>query len=174
MQTRSQFEETTVFTISDIRNIAIQIERNGEETYRAASRLADDPAIASVLTHMAEDETRHAKWFESIQSTKPLTAEQKEMEQIGRVLLQDMIKGNAFLLQTDVLTRAELVEDVLAQAQNFEADTVLFYEFLLGFIDEEETKSALAKIIAEERNHLAKLKAFEQGGLEDTAIAAPA
>ena len=163
-----------MFTVSDIRNIAIQIESNGEETYRTAARLTDDLRVSSVLARMADDEARHARWFERIQSTRPLTAEQKEMEQIGRVLLQDMIKGNAFLLQADALTGAETVQEVLVQAQGFEADTVLFYEFLLGFIDEEETKDALAQIIVEERSHLANLQGLDRGNLATASLTAPA
>ncbi len=55
-----------MFTIADIRNIAIQIELNGEKTYRKASEECTDPTMAKIFVKMAEDEKRHAKWFESI------------------------------------------------------------------------------------------------------------
>ena len=87
-----------MFTIGDIRNIAIQIERNGEKTYREASKVAKDSDIVKMLVWMADEEKRHAEWFSDLRSAKPLTAEQVEMEAMGRTLLQDMIKGNAFLL----------------------------------------------------------------------------
>ena len=87
-----------MFTIADIRNIAVQIEKNGEETYRKASFASKNLEIAQLLAAMAEDEKRHGEWMASITSNKPLTEEQREMEAVGRALLQDMIKGNAFLL----------------------------------------------------------------------------
>ena len=99
-----------MFTIGDIRNIAIQIERNGEKTYRTASKAVADPDIAEMLTWMANEEERHAKWFADLRSTKPLTAEQLEMEAMGRTLLQDMIKGNSFLLDQKELESAENIK----------------------------------------------------------------
>lgn len=151
-----------MFTIADIRNIAIQIERNGEDTYRKASQAATDPHIAETLAWMAEEEAHHAKWFESITSQKPLTAEQKELEAVGRNLLQDMIKGNTFLLDENDLTKAVSVEEVLEKSRQFEKETIIFYEFLLNFLDDGESVQQLQSIIQEERNHVKKLESLQQ------------
>lgn len=151
-----------MFTIGDIRNIAVQIERNGEETYRRASRAAKDPQVAEALAWMAEEERRHAKWFTNLTSKKPLTEEQREMESVGRTLLQDMIKGNNFLLDEKELLQARNVEEVLARSKTFELDTILFYEFLIGFLDDEEAVDQLQRIIEEERNHIRQLERFEE------------
>lgn len=151
-----------MFTIADIRNIAIQIERNGEDTYRKASQAATDPHIAETLAWMAEEEAHHAIWFESITSQKPLTAEQKELEAVGRNLLQDMIKGNTFLLDENDLTKAVSVEEVLEKSRQFEKETIIFYEFLLNFLDEGESVQQLQSIIQEERNHVKKLESLQQ------------
>lgn len=150
-----------MFTVADIRNIAIQIERNGETTYRRAAELTDDLMISQALHWMADEEARHAMWFERIKSDKPLTEEQKEMENIGRMLLQEMVKGNSFLMDVEELRRAQTVKEVLIRSKAFEEDTVLFYEFLLGFMDDEETIEQLQKIIAEEKNHARKLVELE-------------
>ena len=147
-----------MFTIEDIRNIAIQIERNGEEAYRNASKAAKDPKVAEMLARMAEEEQHHAKWFSNLRSSKPLTPEQQEMEVIGRTLLQDMIKGNNFLLDEIELENAKTVEEVIAKSKAFELDTILFYEFLIGFLDDQEAVIQLRKIIEEERNHIEQLE----------------
>jgi rubrerythrin len=150
-----------MFTIGDIRNIAIQIEKNGAETYLNASKAAKDPQIAEVLAWMAEEEHHHADWFSNLKSSKPLTPEQKEMELVGRTLLQDMIKGNTFLLEEDELKNAKNVEEVLARSKKFELDTILFYEFLIGFLDDGEATEQLRRIIEEERNHIKQLETLE-------------
>ena len=147
-----------MFTIADIRNIAIQIERNGEETYRNVSRMVADPVIAKTLVWMADEERRHAQWFEKIHSKKPVTEEQREMEIIGRTLLQEMIKGNTFLLDQKNLESAQTVRDILSSSKTFEQDTIVFYEFLLALIDDEGAIRQLRRIIEEERNHLRKLE----------------
>jgi len=157
-----------MFTVADIRNIAIQIEHNGEATYRRAAELADDMLIVQALLWMADEEARHARWFEQIRSDKPLTEEQKEMENIGRVLLQEMVKGNNFLLDVEELRRAKTVKEVLIRSKAFEEDTVLFYEFLLGFMDDEEAAEQLRKIITEEKNHVKKLIEIEPECAQET------
>jgi len=151
-----------MFTIADIRNIAIQIEKNGEETYRNASKAAQNPEVAKALEWMAKEEGHHAKWFESITSDKPLTAEQQELEAMGKTLLQDMMKGNNFLLDQKEIEGATDVEEVIAKSKTFEQETIIFYEFLIGFLDEEESIEQLKVIIQEEHNHIKKLKALEK------------
>ena len=151
-----------MFTTGDIRNIAIQIEMNGKETYRNASKAVRDPDIARVLSWMAEEEQRHAQWFETIRSTKPLPPEHQQFEVMGRTLLQDMVKGNAFLLDQKELERAENVKEVLARSKSFEQDTILFYEFLLGFLEDEDAIQQLKRIINEELNHVRELERLEE------------
>jgi rubrerythrin len=152
-----------MFTIGDIRNIATQIEKNGEETYRNAAKAARNPDIARTLAWMAEEEQCHALWFETIRSTKPLTQELRQVEDMGRTLLQDMVKGNSFLLDEKELERAENVMEVLARSKTFERDTIIFYEFLLGFLDDEDTIQQLKRIIKEELNHIKELERLEEG-----------
>lgn len=147
-----------MFTFSDIRDIAVQIEKNGEEAYRNAARVAKDPEVAKMLEWMANEERCHAIWFEALPSNRPLSDEQKEMEAIGRSLLQETIKGNSFLLAQSELEQAQTVMEVLARSQEFERDTILFYEFIMGLLDDQETMQQLEKIIEEERNHLHRLE----------------
>jgi rubrerythrin len=151
-----------MFTFGDIRNIAIQIERNGEETYRNASVAARDPDIARILVWMAQEEQRHAQWFETMKSARPLAQDLQQLEAMGRTLLQDMVKGNPFLLDQGELDRANSVKEVLTRSKSFEQDTILFYEFLLGFLDDEDAIGQLKRIIREENNHISNLEHFEE------------
>lgn len=154
----SIIQENTVFTIGDIRNIAVQIERNGEDTYRKAAELVENPDLKELLVWMADQEQKHAKWFTSLESGQTLTAEQQELENVGKNLLQDMIKGSTFLLDLEELKNSSTLKEVLDQAIAFEQDTILFYKFLLGFLDDEETIKQLGEIIEEERSHITQLK----------------
>jgi rubrerythrin len=146
-----------MFTVGDLRNIAIQIEKNGETTYRNAARAVNDPQLAEMLNWLADDERRHAEWFAKISSTQELSVEQREMEQIGSSLLQDIVKGNTFGLAEEDLVQAEDIFSILSAAHTLEQDTVLFYEFLMGFLDAEESRQQLQRIIQEEKEHVAAL-----------------
>lgn len=142
-----------MFTFGDIRNIAVQIEKNGEASYRKAAEAAKNRQVKETLLWMAEEEQKHAKWFASLTSTRVLSEEQQEMEAVGKMLLQDMVKGNDFLLENKNLENLETVKEVLKVSRTFEEETVLFYEFLLGFMDDEDDKAQLQRIIDEEQNH---------------------
>ncbi|TKB10053.1 ferritin family protein [Desulforhopalus sp. IMCC35007] len=147
-----------MFTFGDIKNIAIQIERNGEDSYLRASKVSTDPKITEMLLWMAEQERKHACWFSSLQGTKELNPEQQEMENVGRTLLQDMVKGNSFLLEEESLEKSKSVKDVLNISISFEEDTVLFYQFLLDFLDDDQDREQLERIIKEEQSHIVQLE----------------
>lgn len=151
-----------MFTIADICNIAIQIEINGEETYRKASKACNDQEMAEVFAKMADDEKTHAQWFQSLNIDKELSEEQREMEAIGKSLLQEMIKDKTFSLEGDSLPQTENIESLLNLSQGFEQDTILFYEMISNFIDDQETLTHLQKIIAEEKNHFQELVAMAE------------
>lgn len=147
-----------MFTIEDIRNIAIQIETNGENTYRKVAENSTDKDIIEIFTWMAEEERRHANWFRNFKSAAPLTPEQEELANMGKNLLQDMVKDQTFSLDADKLTSAANLYDMLSQSVEFERDTVLFYEFIGGLISDEETQQQLKNIIAEENKHAQQLQ----------------
>jgi rubrerythrin len=49
------------------------------------------------------------------------------------------------------------IEDLIAVFIEFEKDTVLFYETLIPFIEDNKALGYVTKIIAEENNHIKKL-----------------
>jgi rubrerythrin len=57
-------------------------------------------------------------------------------------------------------SKIDQVHDLIAIFIEFEQDTVLFYETLKPFIEDNDTLNYLNKIIAEENNHIAKLHEF--------------
>ena len=142
-----------MFTIDDIRNIAIQIEQNGEETYRQVSKESANPKIAELFNWMADEEKRHANWFQNIKSSKPLEPEHEELALMGKNLLQDMVKDQTFSLDKQALNDEKNLVLMLQQSITFELDTILFYEFLAQLINDTETQKQLNLIIKEEREH---------------------
>lgn len=147
-----------MFRITDIRNIAIQIEKNGEASYRQAAQEVSDPKISTLLVWMADEEERHRKWFEKLESETEIPPEKAELEKMGQSLLRDMVANQTFSLDQQQLNQTETLAQLLSQSQAFEEDTILFYEFLLGLLDNAETARELEAIIEEERLHAARLE----------------
>ena len=153
-------EAPPLFTLSDLCNIAIQIERNGEAVYRQAGEAAPDARIMAMLQKLADDELRHAKWFADLELSGPGLPEDSPLQEAGRELIQGMMENQSFSLEADGLFLARKVEEIIAQSIAFEKDTILFYEMLGGFIDDENVAGALNRIIAEERQHVEALKSI--------------
>jgi len=147
-----------MFTLADVRNIAVQIEQNGEETYRRAAHQVSDPQLAHILSWMADEEKQHGEVFNSIIVNKPLTGEQAELEAVGRSLLQDIVRSQTFSLEQQQLGQAMSLEEVVHQAIEFETDTIGFYEFLAGFLDDAEAIAQMQGIIEQERGHVLQLE----------------
>ena len=147
-----------MFTLADICDIAIQIENNGERVYREAAGSTQSPEVARLLEMLAEDEAKHARWFEQISANQPLSGKDHSLAQMGRDLLQETMAPHTFSLDVGDLGSAEHPENVLSQSIEFEKDTILFYEMLSGFLEDDETKHQLVSIIEEERSHIDKLK----------------
>lgn len=147
-----------MFRLTDIRNIAIQIERNGAASYRQAAQKVKDQQISDMLHWMADEEERHIEWFEALQSDAEVPPEHAELEKMGKSLLQDMLSDQTFSLDQEQLNQTATLGAMLAQSKGFEEDTVLFYEFLQGLLDDEQTARELDAIIEEERQHAARLE----------------
>jgi rubrerythrin len=148
-----------MYTIEDIRHIAIQIELNGEQTYRVAAQRSLHPEMAKILDWMADEEHRHGKWFESMPANaKEVPEEYLEMATLGRSLLKEMVEGKTFSLDGKRLDGAEDVAAVLSQSLSFEEDTILFYEMLKAFMESQRDVAQLERIIHEERGHVTLLQ----------------
>lgn len=146
-----------MFRIKDIINIAVQIEKNGEDSYRQASDHVTDPEVRDMLLWMAEEEKKHREWFESFEDNTEIAPEHEELEAMGRSLLQDMIANETFSLNQDRLNNTDTLSELFTQSKAFEEDTILFYEFLKGLMDDPEANTRMNLIIAEEKKHSERL-----------------
>ena len=98
----------------------MQIEENGEATYRRAARQTNDPELAQLLHWLADEEQHHGNLFASIVIEKTLTAEEAELEAMGRSLLQDIVRNQTFSLEQGRLELATSLEDLVNQSIDFE------------------------------------------------------
>ena len=149
-----------MFSLKDIVDIAVQIERNGERVYRRAAEKIEDPSLRSMLQWLADEETQHAKWFEALIDKVPGTGDFLEEEKMGRALLKNAVGAQSFSLEDGDLLSMEKIEDLLKLSIEFEKDTVLFYGMLQPLIEDQKTLEQLHVIIQEEENHIDRLKAF--------------
>jgi rubrerythrin len=118
---------------------------------------------------MADEEVQHAEWFSELKKKLAARPQNPIGEEMSRKLFKDLLGEQSFSLQDTDFSQVYRINDLIAIFIEFEKDTVLFYEMLESFIENEETLRQLKEIIAEENRHIERLKEF----LEKEAEAIP-
>ena len=147
-----------MFTLSDIIEIALQIEKNGESTYRRAQRETSDPSLADLFGLLADEELEHQRWFTEFKGrvgTKPVD---QNLEAMGRELFQNILGEKAFSLDEVDLSQVADTRTVMRISAEFEQDTVVFYEMLEPFVEDPRSREDLRVIIEEEKRHVRDLQ----------------
>ena len=76
-----------MFSVNEIIDLAIQIERNGEALCRKIIQKDNmEPVLVSLLEWMAEQEAQHVKWFTALKGNAGITVKDSELEQVGKTL----------------------------------------------------------------------------------------
>lgn len=147
-----------MFTAEEILDIAARLEKNGEKIYRSAAQMVSNSELAALLEWMANEEVTHAESFSKMKKAVTTAAVNPVAEEMGRELVDSMLGDRGFSLEDVDFARIDKVNDMIATFIEFEKDTVLFYELLDSFIDAEETRETLNRIITEENNHIKMLQ----------------
>jgi rubrerythrin len=149
-----------MFTSSEIIALAVRIETNGQKAYRKAQGQVTDPALASMLGWLADEEAEHEKWFPRLKENLEITQEDPELEKMGKAVLQGVLGDHTFSIEEADFSRLEDLDSLLTLSVEFEKDTILFYEMLSAFIEDEPTLIHLNRIIEEENRHVRLLEDF--------------
>ena len=149
-----------MFSIQEILDLAIRLEKNGEAVYRNAAAKFSRPDLVSLLVWMADEEVKHARWFSELKHKLETDSINPFMEEMGREIFTDMLGEKSFSHRDVDFSKIDQPHDLVAVFIEFEQDTVLFYETLKPFIEDNDTLNNLEKIIAEENNHIAMLHKF--------------
>jgi rubrerythrin len=143
-----------MFTASELFDLAIQIEVNGERFYRHAMRTVKRDSVRDLLGWLADQELLHKSAFAEIKErithgTKP----DLSFPSLSQQALSRAMGRHAFSLDELQIDSTQDEEEMLQAAVLFEEDTILFFEFIASFVSDPVAFSLLEKIRAEEFNH---------------------
>lgn len=149
-----------MFSAEEILDIAIRLEQNGEAIYRKATQEIHNPEFVEMLQWISREESRHAEWFENLKHDLALRPDNLMAREMQKDVFQDMIGDQSFSLKEVDFSRISGIDELIRVFIEFEEDTVLFYEMLEPFLQEEAPLRQLKKIIAEEKHHIQRLREF--------------
>ena len=150
--------EENMFTLRDVLDMAIQIERNGESVYRDALARMEDPDLVEMLTWMADEEARHANHFVDIRQRLTLEVENALMDELGKLMLESIVGNRSFSLEEVDFTKVEEVNDLLKIMIAFEKDTIRFYQLIRDLMADTAEQEWMDGIIDDEEQHIMKLE----------------
>ena len=149
-----------MFTLGEIIDLAVRIETNGQKAYRKAQQQVTDPALASMLGWLADEEAEHEKWFPRLKENTKIDLEDPQLEEMGQAVLQGVLGDHTFSIDEADFSRIEDLDSLLTLSVQFEKDTILFYEMLSAFIEDEQTLNRINRIVEEENRHVRFLRDF--------------
>lgn len=149
-----------MFTAEEILDMAIRLEQNGEAVYRRAMEKVSDPEFLEMLEWISREEMKHAEWFEELKGRLAERPENPISEEMHKEMFEEMIGSQSFSLREVDFEEITSLDELIGVFIEFEKDTVLFYEMLQPFIQEEAPLNQLKKIISEENRHIDRLRDF--------------
>ena len=149
-----------MFSVHEIMDLAIQLEKNGESVYRNAADKVTKPDLVSLLIWMADEEARHLRWFLEVKKNFEKHSINPFMEEMSQQVFGEILGDKSFSHRDVDFSRVDHLNDLIGIFLEFEKDTILFYKTLIPFIEDNATLENINKIIAEENNHIKKLQDF--------------
>ena len=146
-----------MFSILEIIDIAIQLEKNGEAVYRRAAKQVADAELKKMLSWFADEEIRHADFFSSLKRGVEEDADEHFNEEMSRELIDRFVKEQMFSLKGVDFTEIDDLDELLHIFIEFEEDTLLFFEMLQPFVTNPNDAKKMDQIINEEKSHIKQL-----------------
>jgi len=144
-----------MFTASEVFDLAIQVEVNGERFYRYALSRNIRKELKDLLSWLADQEMEHGENFQDMK--KRICGSSSDacepIFDLSTTVLRSAMGRHAFSLEElDVFTIEEEGE-LLELAIEFEKDTILFYEFIASLITDPQALLAIDQIRRQEIDH---------------------
>ncbi len=146
-----------MFTTNDLFEIAVNLEKNGEATYKKSLTKLKDKKLISLLQWMADEEACHMKWFADQQKESPMELDEADLKKMVPDVIAQMMSKKSLSLDDVDFGKISLPGEMIELFIGFEKETIEFYGVLGMFIEEENTLEGLHSIIAEEEKHIEKL-----------------
>ena len=156
-----------MFSLAEVYDLGIRIEKNGEKFYRDALKQAWSKPIADMLKQLAEEEVKHVDFFVRRMDAMKQKRENPFLDEMGTSVLKDILGNQTFSLKDTDVSKIRSVDELVALAIDFEKDTILFYEMVGSFMTDGEARRELKEIIEEEERHV---RLFESYGDKEVRL----
>ena len=149
-----------MFSLAEVYDLGIRIEKNGEKFYRDAMKQTWSTPIAEMLKTLAEEEVKHVDFFVKRIDALKQKRENPFLDEMGTSMLKDILGNQTFSLKDTDVSKIRSADELVSLAIEFEKDTILFYEVVGSFMTDEEARRELKEIIEEEKRHVRLFESY--------------
>jgi rubrerythrin len=152
------------FNVFEMLEMAKEIENRGYRLYSTHAKYAEDEELKKIFNKLSSDEQEHYNTFDKLEE-KYKEKEKKDYSYLEDVEVNDYLKS---LVEYEVFPKGEReelkemdIEKVLDRAIKSEKDSILLYQELIPY-NNEETKEILYRLIKEEKEHYVSLVNYKR------------
>ncbi|HOK41686.1 MAG TPA: ferritin family protein [bacterium] len=155
-----------IFSIKEVIDIAIEIEKNGKNFYHQMLNKVKDEKAQEIFEYLEEEEEKHIKTFEKIlmllKSETDIEIDTSTLSDEYYDYLKALSDEHIFTKQKAIEFEKMAVSDLQAieLAIGMEKDSILFYDEIKKIVKEKE-RDLVDKIIEQEKTHLYKLTSLK-------------
>lgn len=153
-----------VFEAGDIVEVAVRIEENGANFYRYAEQLAGREEVKALFRHLAEEEVKHQKTFAEILAGMERNLPPEGYDGEYAAYLHNYVDNKLVFTAEAFAKEMTQIRDE-ASALDFairrELDSLLYYREIREFLPADR-RSAIDRIIAEEKDHFTRLSEMKK------------
>lgn len=155
------------YSVNEIIELAVQIERNGYAFYHEATKRKDlDAKAVEFLAYLRDQELNHEKTFLGLRDEMDeMILELSSDWELVASYLKTIVDSRIFDNEFSAIKSATDAKDLLSIVNNaitFEKDTLLFFHALNDSLSNEKAKKSIARIINEEVSHVLRLNDFKK------------
>ncbi|MCK9309093.1 MAG: ferritin family protein [Candidatus Cloacimonetes bacterium] len=156
-----------VYSVNEVIEMAVQIEKNGFAFYHEATKRKDlDAKTKEFIEFLRDQELNHEKLFLNLRDDLDMEILQLSPDwELAAEYLKTIVEGRIFNSESSAIQLAAGAKDIYGVVENaisFEKDTLLYFHALADNIVNPKTKDVLRKIINEEVSHVLKLNDFKK------------
>ncbi|MDT8273118.1 MAG: ferritin family protein [Desulfomonilia bacterium] len=156
-------QPNSTFNANEVFEMAINIERQGEQFYLKAADLFEEPAVQKLLRGLAHMEVDHQRTFVAMRDEllkDESYAQGFDPDGLTASYLHAMTSGVVFDTETEPVSRLSSgvgLKDVLNMGIEAEKNSIVFYTGIKGIVPDSLGKDKVDRIIEEEMKHVVLL-----------------
>lgn len=155
------------YSVNEIIEMAVQIERNGYAFYNEAAKRKDlDADSRNFIIWLRDAELDHEKTFLRLRDEiDNMILELSTDWDMVAAYLKTIVESRIFNSEDSAIRKAAEAKDLMSVIDNaitFEKDTLLYFHAISDGISNDKAKTALRRIINEEVSHVLKLNDFKK------------